>query len=68
MKLTTRLRKALPTADFAGPDRSFPIADASHARNALSRAASASPAVKARVRAAVRQKYPAIGKPGLINQ
>lgn len=30
-KLTTRQRKALPASKFAGPDRSFPIPDKSHA-------------------------------------
>ena len=36
-KLTTAKRKAIPSKDFAGPDRSYPINDASHARNALAR-------------------------------
>jgi hypothetical protein len=66
-KLTARARKAIPASDFAGPDRTYPDEDASHARNALSRVASKSPALKARVRAAVHRAYPAIGKPGLIN-
>lgn len=71
-KLTTKARKSLPTQDFAGPDRSFPIPDASHARNALARVASKSPAKKAKVRAAVKRKFPGIAvggkKPaGLIN-
>ncbi len=61
-KLTTKDRKALPSGDFAGPDRSFPIPDASHARNALARASNKSPALKAKVRAAVKRKFPAIGK------
>ena len=38
-KLTTKERNALPNSDFAGPGRSYPVQDASHARNALSRAA-----------------------------
>ncbi len=67
-KLTTRGRKRLPADEFAGPDRSFPIPDASHARNALSRVATRSPALKARVRAKVHQDFPGIGKPGLINR
>ena len=37
-KLTTKARKALPTSKFAGPDRSYPVEDASHARNAKARA------------------------------
>lgn len=61
-KLTTKARKAIPSKDFAGPDRSYPIEDKSHARNALSRvSANGSPALKARVRAAVHRKYPSIG-------
>ncbi len=58
-KLTAKARKAIPSKEFAGPDRSYPINDASHARNALSRA-SGKP-VEARVRAAVHNKYPGIG-------
>lgn len=37
-KLTTKARKALPAADFAGPGRSYPIPDKSHAANAKARA------------------------------
>lgn len=37
-KLTTKARKALPKSEFAGPDRSYPIPDKSHARNAKARA------------------------------
>jgi hypothetical protein len=49
-KLTTKARKAIPTSKFAGPDRSYPIEDKAHARNAKSRAAQfASPALKARI-------------------
>lgn len=61
-RLTTAKRKALPATSFAGPDRSYPINDANHARNALSRVSQyGSPAVKATVRAAVRRKFPSIG-------
>ncbi len=60
-KLTAATRNALPTSTFAGPDRSFPINDKSHARNALSRVANKSPALKAKVRAAVKRKFPSIG-------
>lgn len=62
-KLTTKARKKIPTGKFAGPDRSYPIEDASHARNALSRVSQhGSPALKARVRAKVHREYPGIGK------
>lgn len=40
-KLTTKARKALPAKDFAGPDRSYPVQDKSHARNAKARASQA---------------------------
>lgn len=60
-KLTAKARKAIPTSEFAGPDRSYPIEDASHARNALARASQhASPALKAKIKAKVRKKYPGI--------
>jgi hypothetical protein len=36
--LTLKARKKLPKADFAGPDRSYPIEDRTHAANAKARA------------------------------
>lgn len=49
-RLTARTRKALPAKDFAGPDRSYPMPDKAHARDAKAMAARfASPAVKQRV-------------------
>lgn len=61
-KLTAQARREIPTRDFAGPDRSFPIEDRSHAQNALARASNATPEIKARVTAAVKRKYPDMGK------
>jgi hypothetical protein len=62
-KLTTKDRKNIPSNDFALPeDRAFPIEDEAHARDALSRAARKPPAVEKKVRAAVKNKYPDIGK------
>jgi len=62
-KLTAKKRNALPTSTFAGPDRSYPINDMSHARNALSRVSQfGSPELKARVRAKVHKKFPEIGE------
>lgn len=40
-KLTAARRDALPASKFAGPDRSYPIPDASHAANAKARASQA---------------------------
>lgn len=62
-KLTTAERKKIPGKEFAGPDRSYPIEDKAHARNALSRVSQhGSSEEKARVRAKVHAKYPGIGK------
>lgn len=62
-ELTTKKRNALADSTFAGPDRSYPIPDASHARNALARAAQhASPEEEARIRAKVHEKFPGIGR------
>lgn len=58
-KLTAARRRAIPTSEFAGPDRSYPIPDASHARNALARASGKS--VEAQVRAKVHRAYPHMG-------
>lgn len=60
-KLTAATRSAIPTKEFALPGRRFPIEDASHARNALSRAAAKGGSVEATVRAKVHAKYPSIG-------
>ena len=37
-KLTTAERNRLPNSAFAGPGRSYPVQDASHAANAKARA------------------------------
>jgi hypothetical protein len=71
--LSAKQRQRLPKSDFALPGKgkgpkgagagSYPIPDASHARNALARVAQhGSSAEKARVRAKVHAKYPNIGK------
>ena len=58
-KLDTAERKSLPSKDFAGPGRSYPIPDRSHAQNALARAAqNASPAEQSSIRSKVAAKYP----------
>jgi hypothetical protein len=63
-KLSSAARKALPTKSFAEPaKRKYPIENEAHAKNALSRVAqSGTPAEKAKVKAAVKKKYPSIGK------
>jgi len=55
-KLTSKEREALPKSEFAGPGRSYPIPDRSHAANAKARATQMaekgklSPADAARIR------------------
>jgi hypothetical protein len=49
-KLTTKARNALPDSAFAGPNRSYPIEDKAHAKNAKARASQhAGPALKAKI-------------------
>lgn len=61
-RLTAAARDKIATKNFAGPDRSYPIQNASHARNALARVSQhGSPALQERVKAAVHKKYPGIG-------
>lgn len=67
-KLTAAARKQIPKGDFAVPSKapksgSYPIEDRSHAANALAR--SSGKPVAAKVRAAVKRKYPDMGKPKL---
>ncbi len=59
-KLTAKTRNALPDSAFAGPHRSFPIQDPSHARNALARASQFHPELKAKIKAKVKKKFPEI--------
>ena len=40
-KLTSKGRNSLPAGKFAGPDRSYPVNDKSHAANAKARATQA---------------------------
>lgn len=66
-KLTIKSRKALPKKDFAVPAKapasgSYPINNAAHARNALAR--SAGKPVAAKVKAAVKKKFPGIAVKG----
>jgi hypothetical protein len=61
-QLTSKGRNQIKDSNFAIPEtRSYPIQDATHARNALARVAqNGTPAEKAKVRAAVARKYPGI--------
>jgi hypothetical protein len=62
--LSTKDRKKLPKKAFALPGkRKYPIPDKTHARNALARVAQhGTPAEQKKVRAAVKRRFPSIGK------
>jgi hypothetical protein len=62
-KLTAATRGKLPTGKFALPGRRYPIEDAAHAKNALSRVSeNGTQAEKAAVRRKVGQRYPGLEK------
>lgn len=66
-KLTAEQRKKLPNSAFAGPDRSYPVNDPSHARNALARAAqNAGPALQSKIKAKVKSRFPGIAVGGKL--
>jgi len=62
--LTTKDRKKLSKNSFALPGkRKYPIPDKAHARNALARVAQhGTPAEQKKVRAAVKRRFPSIGR------
>jgi hypothetical protein len=62
--LTTKDRKKLSKKSFALPGkRKYPIPDKAHARNALARVAqNGTPAEQKKVKAAVKKRFPSIGK------
>jgi hypothetical protein len=63
---STKERKKLKRKSFALPGkRKYPIPDKAHARNALARVAQkGTPAEQKKVKAAVRKRFPSIGKKG----
>jgi hypothetical protein len=62
--LSTKDRKKLGKKSFALPGkRKYPIPDKSHARNALARVAQkGTPGEQRKVRAAVKKRFPSLGK------
>ena len=69
MPLNSEQRDQLPDSDFAFPGRRFPIHDEAHARDALARVSQSGTAEeKATVRAAVKKRYPNIGKTTAASQ
>ncbi len=65
-KLNMPQRNALPDNEFAGPERSFPIPDQSHAVQALrERKFAPNPAA---IMAKVRKKFPQVGRSAMLGQ
>ncbi len=62
--LTAKDRKKLGKKSFALPGkRKYPIPDKAHARNALARVAqNGTPAEQKKVRAAVKKRFPSLGR------
>lgn len=67
MMMSHSQRNSLKTSDFALPkQRAYPIHDASHARDALSRVSQyGTPTEQAQVRAAVKRRYPKMSMGGM---
>jgi len=64
-KLTSKQRNKLPASKFAGPNRSFPVNDANHARAALidvGRAKGLTSGEKARIKSKARGILANLGK------
>jgi hypothetical protein len=63
-EMSTKDRKKLPKRSFALPGkRKYPIPDKGHARNALARVAqNGTPAEQKKVKAAVKKRFPSIGR------
>jgi len=67
-KLSSAQRNSLPDSAFAGPNRSLPINDATHARKALQlgpravKSGSISRGAFVKAKATVHKKFPDIGR------
>ena len=56
MRLKAKARKALPSKDFAGPDRTFPVNDKNHAKAALALIGHAPASARPKIRARAEEK------------
>jgi len=65
-RLTSKQRKSLPSGDFAGPGRSFPMNDESHIRAAVREEKFASPATRARINARAKAAGVNVGGDGSV--
>jgi len=65
-RLTSRQRKAMPSGDFAGPGRSFPMNDTAHIDAAVREEKFASPATRAKINARARAAGVNVGGDGNV--
>ena len=65
-RLTSKQRKALPSGDFAGPGRSFPMNDMTHIRAAVREEKFASPATRAKINRRARAAGVNVGGDGKV--
>jgi len=65
-KLNAKQRKAMPSSEFAGPGKSFPMNDVTHARMAVAMEKYASPAIKAKINARAKAMGVNVGGDGKV--
>ena len=65
-RLDAKQRKSLPSGDFAGPGRSFPMEDKEHAEKAVQLEKFASPATRAKINARARAMGVDVGGDGKV--
>lgn len=65
-RLTSKERKSLPSGDFAGPDRSFPMQDKTHIEDAVRMEKFASPSTRAKINARARAAGVNVGGDGKV--
>jgi len=65
-RLSSKQRKAMPSGEFAGPGRSFPMNDITHARMAVAMEKNASPATRAKINARARKMGVNVGGDGNV--
>ena len=63
-RLTAKQRKAMPSSEFAGPGKSFPMNDKVHAEKAVQLEKYASPATKAKINARAKAMGVSVGGDG----
>lgn len=65
-KLSAKQRKAMPSSDFAGPGKSFPMNDVTHARMAVAMEKYAPPAAKAKINSRAKAMGVSVGGDGKV--